>query len=148
MATFGTSTTCQIGEDGRTATARTSGTECAFAYSSEPLGGGFHRWTLAVQRAPPEEGGEAPAGWGVCIGVVADGAPTKRLPAASRAPLAPTAAGWAGVVSGVHLDGTSAYSLGAPSYAPLPAGTPDMTAVWDGKLSRDQAETRPFLDLS
>ena len=51
-------------------------------------------------------------------------------------------------MSGVHLDGTSAYSLGAPSYAPLPAGTPDMTAVWDGKLSRDQAETRPFLDLS
>ena len=54
----------------------------------------------------------------------------------------------AGVVSGVHLDGTSAYSLGSPSYAPLPAGTPDMTAVWDGKLSRDQAETRPFLDHS
>ncbi|EOD26263.1 hypothetical protein EMIHUDRAFT_115121 [Emiliania huxleyi CCMP1516] len=108
MATFGTSTTCQIGDDGRTATARTSGTECAFAYSSEPLGGGFHRWTLAVQRAPPEEGGEAPAGWGVCIGVVADGAPTKRLPAASRAPLAPTAAGGAGVVSGVHLDAAAA----------------------------------------
>jgi hypothetical protein len=140
---FAASATCQLSEDKAVALPRCADGEFAFAYGSEVVRGGFHRWTVTLSREPAENdadggaastAGEAPLGFGVCVGVAASGAPTRRLPPELR--VVPTAC-TAG--RGVHLDRSSDAALGAPRFGPLPAGTPDMTAVWDGKMTHEGA---------
>lgn len=140
MATLASSATCQLSEDKTVALPRCADGEYAFAYGADVLRGGFHRWTVTLSREPadadggPAPAGDAPLGFGVCVGVVAEGAPARRLPPEQR--VVPTAC-TAG--RGVYFERSSEFALGAPRFGALPSGTPDLTAVWDGKLTQEAA---------